>query len=96
MVLLPREDRNLHNSLEEGVREFRSRDAGVSICRPKASRSAATPIRHWLVLGAESLFGAGSALRLIRPTSNFRTPSARIERWGGHFAAPREHWETLG
>ena len=33
------------------------------------------PIRQWFLLGVEWLFGAGSALRLIRPTSNSRTPS---------------------
>mgnify|MGYP001819409994 CR=1 FL=1 len=54
-------------------------DAGIPTCRP-ASRSAATPIRQCHVLGAESLLGAGSALRLIRPTSNSRTPSISVKR----------------
>ena len=53
-------------------------DTGNTTCRP-ASRSAATPIRQRLLLGVESLFGAGSALRLIRPTSNSRTPSLIVK-----------------
>ena len=44
-------------------------DARISTCRP-ASRSAATPIRQCLLIGGEPLFRAGSALRLIRPTSD--------------------------
>ena len=33
------------------------------------------PTRQWFLLGFESLFEAGSALRLIRPTSNSQLPS---------------------
>ena len=59
------------------VRSGRRRDFTSGFQRVDGSRSAATPIRHWLSLGLESKFNAGSALRLIRPTSNARATSLR-------------------